>query len=201
MERREIYLDCQQNLIRREKEASKALRKKNSRRLGEILDRMTHIKFNTTWEQAQQMLLDNPAFADDDELLAMDKEDALIVFEDHIRELEKEEEQEKEKEKKRVKRQQRKNRDCFIELLDELHEAGKLTSMSLWGELYPTVSGDVRFTHMFGQPGSTPLDLFKFYVEDLKSRYYHEKKIIKEILKEKDFTVTVSLLDGYCWLD
>jgi len=60
--------------------------------------------------QAQQMLLDNPAFADDDELLAMDKEDALIVFEDHIRELEKEEEQEKEKERKTLKRQQRKNR-------------------------------------------------------------------------------------------
>merc|ERR1712141_361118 len=70
----------------------------------EILDRMTGIRFCTTWEQAQQMLLDNPAFADDDELLAMDKEDALIVFEDHIRELEKEEELEKEKERKRIKR-------------------------------------------------------------------------------------------------
>lgn len=43
----------------------------------------------------------------------MDKEDALIVFEDHIRELEKEEEEEKEREKKRIKRQQRKNRDNF----------------------------------------------------------------------------------------
>ena len=31
--------------------------------------------------------------------------------------------------------------------------------------------------------GSTPLDLFKFYVEDLKARLYDEKKIIKEILK------------------
>lgn len=31
--------------------------------------------------------------------------------------------------------------------------------------------------------GSTPLDLFKFYVEDLKSRFHDEKKIIKEILK------------------
>lgn len=43
----------------------------------------------------------------------MDKEDALIVFEEHIREMEKEEEEEKEKEKKRRKRQQRKNRDAF----------------------------------------------------------------------------------------
>ena len=59
------------------------------------------------------MLLDNPLFADDDELLAMDKEDALVAFEDHIRELEKEEEIEKDKEKKRTKRLQRKNRDAM----------------------------------------------------------------------------------------
>ena len=44
---------------------------------------------------------------------------------------------------------------------------------------------------MLGQPGSSPLDLFKFYVEDLKSRYNEEKKIIKEILKEKSFDVRV----------
>lgn len=44
---------------------------------------------------------------------AMDKEDALIVFEDHIRELEKEEEEDKEREKRRRKRQERKNRDNF----------------------------------------------------------------------------------------
>ena len=93
------------------------------------------------------MLLDNPAFADDDELLAMDKEDALIAFEDHVRELEKEEEVEREKEKKRVKRQQRKNRDAMNSLLDELHEQGKLTSMSLWVELYPTISQDPRYEH------------------------------------------------------
>lgn len=44
---------------------------------------------------------------------AMDKEDALIVFEDHIRELEREEEEDKEREKRRKKRQERKNRDSF----------------------------------------------------------------------------------------
>lgn len=45
--------------------------------------------------------------------LGMDKEDALVVFEDHIRELEKEEAEEGEREKRRQKRQQRKNRDNF----------------------------------------------------------------------------------------
>merc|ERR1712203_1349894 len=159
--------DVVHNLSKKEKEEAKVLRKKNQTRLANILDQMTKVDHRTTWEQCQQMLLDNPAFADDDELLAMDKEDALIAFEDHIRELEKEEDIEKDKERKRQKRHQRKNRDALIELLDELHEAGKLTSMSLWVELYQSICADNRFSHMLGQPGSTPLDLFKFYVEDL----------------------------------
>jgi len=188
-ERKEIYADVVHNLSKKEKDQAKVLRKKNMSRLADILDKMTKIKFNTTWEEAQQMLLDNPAFADDDELLAMDKEDALITFEDHIRELEKDVDQEKEVEKKRTKRQQRKNRDAFIALLDELHEQGKLTSMSLWMELYSAISQDIRFGTMLGQPGSTPLDLFKFYVEDLKARFSDEKKIIKDILKERDYEV------------
>lgn len=77
-------------------------------------------------------------------------------------------------------------------LLDELHEQGKLTSMSLWVELYPMLSADLRFSAMLGQSGSTPLDLFKFYVEDLKSRFHHEKKVIREILKDKNFEVQVN---------
>ncbi|XP_013793406.2 pre-mRNA-processing factor 40 homolog B-like [Limulus polyphemus] len=122
----------------------------------------------------------------------MDKEDALIVFEEHIRQLEQEEEEEKERERKRTKRQQRKNREAFIELLTELHEQGKLTSMSLWVELYSVISADPRFGCMLGQPGSTPLDLFKFFVEELKARFHDEKKIIKEILKAKSFVVEIS---------
>lgn len=80
----------------------------------------------------------------------MDKEDALIVFEEHIRVLEKEQQEEKEREKRRMKRQARKNRDAFLALLDHLHEEGKLTSMSLWVELYPIISADIRFSAMLG---------------------------------------------------
>lgn len=43
----------------------------------------------------------------------MDKEDALVVFEEHIRELEKEEEEDRDREKRRKKRLERKNRDNF----------------------------------------------------------------------------------------
>ncbi|KAA0190406.1 hypothetical protein HAZT_HAZT005643 [Hyalella azteca] len=220
-ERRDIYEDVVFSLAKREKEEHKAMRKRNMKVLSEILDSMTNITFKTTWSEAQQMLIDNPVFAEDTDLLilsiqnlcvyerykilskraGMDKEDALIVFAEHIKQLEEEEEEDREREKRRLKRQQRKCRDSFVALLDSLHDQGKLTSMSLWVELFPIISADIRyctgpdadirFSQMLGQPGSTPLDLFKFYVADLKSRFHDEKKIIKEILKEKNFDVQV----------
>ncbi|XP_037928198.1 pre-mRNA-processing factor 40 homolog A [Teleopsis dalmanni] len=188
-DRRDIYEDCVFNLAKREREDSRQLKKRNMKVLSELLESMSSVTYGSTWSEAQVMLLENASFKNDVNLLGMDKEDALLVFEEHIRNLEKEDEEEQEREKKRLKRQQRKNRDAFINLLDLLHEEGKLTSMSLWVELYPVISSDLRFSAMLGQPGSTPLDLFKFYVEDLKARFHDEKKIIREILKEKEYVV------------
>ncbi|XP_049868561.1 pre-mRNA-processing factor 40 homolog A isoform X2 [Pectinophora gossypiella] len=188
-DRRDIFEDCIFTITKREKEEAKALKKRNMKMLAQVLENMSEITYSSTWSEAQVLLLENSAFKNDVSLLGMDKEDALIVFEQHIRNLEAEYLQEKEQIKKRNKRQQRKNRDNFLALLDSLHEEGKLTSMSLWVELYPVISADMRFSAMLGQSGSTPLDLFKFYVENLKARFHDEKKVIKEILKEKEFEV------------
>ncbi|NXN34840.1 PR40A factor, partial [Rhinoptilus africanus] len=191
-DRLEIYEDVLFFLSKKEKEQAKQLRKRNWEALKNILDNMANVTYCTTWSEAQQYLMDNPTFAEDEELQNMDKEDALICFEEHIRALEKEEEEEKQKSLLRERRRQRKNRESFQLFLDELHDHGQLHSMSSWMELYPTISSDIRFTNMLGQPGSTALDLFKFYVEDLKARYHDEKKIIKDILKDKGFVVEVN---------
>ncbi|KAK7473354.1 hypothetical protein BaRGS_00035402 [Batillaria attramentaria] len=191
-DRRDLFDDVVHLLAKREKEEAKMLRKRNIKVFSEILDSMPNLQYCTTWSEAQQMLLDNPRFTEDPDLENMDKEDALICFEEHIRMLEQEYDDEKERERRRQKRVQRKNRESFLVLLDELHEQGKLNSMSLWMDLYPAISQDVRFTNMLGQAGSTPLDLFKFYVEDLKARFHDEKKIVKEILKERSFFIEVT---------
>ncbi|XP_029450374.1 pre-mRNA-processing factor 40 homolog B-like isoform X2 [Rhinatrema bivittatum] len=197
-DRKEIYDDVLFFLAKKEKEQAKQLRKRNIQALKNILDSMSNVSFQTTWSEAQQYLMDNPTFAEDEDLQNMDKEDALICFEEHIRVLEKEEEEEKEKTRVRERRQERKNREAFQAFLDELHETGQLHSMSTWMELYPSVSTDTRFANMLGQPafvslaGSTPLDLFKFYVEDLKARFHDEKKIVKDILKDRSFSVEVN---------
>jgi pre-mRNA-processing factor 40 len=107
----------------------------------------------TKWSEAQKLLFKDSDFTQDIELQNMDKEDALIVFEDHIRYLEREHEEDIEKQKRWLRRLERKNRESFLCLLDELHEKGKLNSMSLWVDCFSTISADDRFTNLLGQPG------------------------------------------------
>lgn len=124
--------------------------------------------------------------------LGMDKENALIVFQDHIRTAEQLYVKEKQLEAKRIRRQERKVREGFMQFLHELNNKGILTSTSTWSALYPTISADLRFESTLLQSGSTALDLFKFYVEDLKNRYYEDRHTIREILEDLKVYVTTN---------
>ena len=51
-------------------EEMKALRKRNIKVFNEILDSMPHLTYRTTWSEAQQMLVDNPRFTDDNDVIS-----------------------------------------------------------------------------------------------------------------------------------
>ena len=190
-DRKNLYEDCLFFLEKKEKDDAKNLRKRNIKVLKDILESMSKVSYKTRWSEAQKLLFKDQYFTQDMELQNMDKEDALIVFEEHIRSLEKDHIEDLEKKKRWQRRQERKNRDAYLCLLDELHEKGKLNSMSIWLDMYSVVSSDQRFDALLYQAGSSGLDLFKLYVDDLKARYHEEKKIIKEIVKEKQLEVTL----------
>lgn len=191
-DRKNLYEDCLFFLEKKEKEDAKNLRKRNIKVLKDILESMTKVTYKTRWSEAQKLLFKDQYFTQDMELQNMDKEDALIVFEEHIRSLEKDHLEDMEKKKRWQRRNERKNRDAYLCLLDELHDKGKLNSMSLWVDMYSIISSDERFDVMLYQSGSTGLDLFKLYVDDLKARFHEDKKIIKEIVKEKQFEVSAN---------
>lgn len=92
-DRLEIYEDVL-FFLSKKKRNKQAVAKEKLGSLKNILDNMANVTYSTTWSEAQQYLMDNPTFAEDEELQNMDKEDALICFEEHIRALEKEEEEE-----------------------------------------------------------------------------------------------------------
>uniref|UniRef100_A0A8R1DV34 FF domain-containing protein n=1 Tax=Caenorhabditis japonica TaxID=281687 RepID=A0A8R1DV34_CAEJA len=184
-DRKEIFKDCIEFVGRRDKERREQDRKKNLEAFSLILQTMDQITYKTTWAQAQRLLIENPQFAEETSLQMMDKEDALSVFEEHIKQSEKEHEEEKEQEEKRIRRKHRKVREEYRKMLEEHHKRGDLTSMSLWTSLFPIFASDSRFERMLLQPGSSPLDLFKFYVEDLKEQFTEDRRLIKDILTEK----------------
>lgn len=192
-ERRDIFTDVLTEVKKREEEKAKEIRNKNKEVFRYILDSIPEITAQTTWSKAQQYLLKNEIYAKDTNLLAMDKLDALEVFIDYIQQLEEEEKEERKREKRSKAKQERENRLAFIRYLDELHAAGNLTSISKWQNLYQVISADQRYIALLSQPlsGSTALDLFKFYVEDLKARYEDEKQIINDILKDRNFNITM----------
>lgn len=59
-DRRILLSEAMQEIIKREKEDAKALRKKNIKTFNEILNNMPDLTYRTTWSEAQQMLLDEP---------------------------------------------------------------------------------------------------------------------------------------------
>ena len=100
-------------------------------------------------------------------------------------------EYDEERDRKRVleRRMYRKNRERFIGLLDQMKSQGHIHSLAIFSDLYTRFITDKRFTEMLGQPGSTPLDLFKFYVKDLRDKLPAEKKMVKAALKSKNITI------------
>lgn len=61
-------------------EQAKQLRKRNWEALKNILDNMANVTYRTTWSEAQQYLLDNPTFAEDEELQSMRAEIHVFVY-------------------------------------------------------------------------------------------------------------------------
>ena len=57
VERREIYVDVQHNLAKKEKEDAKALTKRNKKRLGEILDQVRQGNYRGTILRGNNLLL------------------------------------------------------------------------------------------------------------------------------------------------
>lgn len=61
-------------------EQAKQLRKRNWEALKNILDNMANVTYRTTWSEAQQYLLDNPTFAEDEELQSMKAQLCFLQF-------------------------------------------------------------------------------------------------------------------------
>merc|ERR1712035_95731 len=107
------------------------------RKLTQVLHDLEKLSHKTTWKEAQELLIEQPAFIDDKDLQNMDKEDALVCFEQVIKELETEYDEERDRRRVLERRMFRKNRERFIGLLNQMKAQGHIHSLAIFSDLYP----------------------------------------------------------------
>ncbi|EOA82226.1 U1 snRNP protein [Exserohilum turcicum] len=145
----------------------------------------------TRWQTAEEKLERNDEFKSE-KFQTLTRIDVLNQFEKHIRQLQREHNDRVQAERRIKHRAERKNRDAFISLLDELRHKGVLRAGTKWKEMHNTIQDDSRYTAMLGQSGSSPLDLFRDALEEEESKFRTLRRRALDVLEQQRFEVTTS---------
>ncbi|RHZ64097.1 hypothetical protein Glove_326g109 [Diversispora epigaea] len=188
--REDIFSEYVYDLRKQEKEVQRAIRKENMEKFSNLVRSLPSITESTRWVDAQNIYMNTPEYEQDKTLQEMDMLDFLAVYEEHIRSLERETTEKKKRDIDTQTRQQRKNRDSYRALMEELRQKNVVTAKSKWKEIYPIIHNDERYQNMLGQPGSNPLELFWDVVEELDEILYQKRKVVTEFMKTNDLSIT-----------
>lgn len=139
----------------------------------------------TRWHAAEARL-DKSEQLQDAEFKSLTKVDFLTGFERHIKQLQREHNDRMQAENRAKRRVERKNRDAFISLLNELRDNGKLRSGTKWKEIHELIDDDPRYQAILGQGGSNALDLFWDALEEEDAKFRTQRRYALEVLEVCD---------------
>lgn len=161
--------------------------------LDEVLGLMQGLDLEpfTRWQTAEAKLEQKDEFKSD-KFQSLTRMDVLKQFEKHIRQLQREHNDRVQADRQAKHRVERKNRDAFMKLLNELRDSGKLRYGTKWKEIHPLVENDPRFTAMLGQNGSSPVDLFWDASEEETGKFRTLRRYALDVLETQRFEVTTA---------
>ncbi|PRP74435.1 pre-mRNA-processing factor [Planoprotostelium fungivorum] len=178
---------------REQKEQAAQARKENMQKLLSTFQADKTITWESVWRQVKAEYETNAAYQ------ALDKNDRLTVFQDYMRDLERDEENRKRAEQTNNRVRSRKNREAFRRLLLECYQDGRLGLHTKWKDFQESIKSDERYLHMVEptQTGSLPSELFGDFLDELEETFMKERKKIKEIVQELpvEFSVKMSEAD------
>ncbi|XP_062019148.1 pre-mRNA-processing protein 40A isoform X3 [Rosa rugosa] len=187
-DREDLYESYIVELERKEKEYAAEEHRRNISEYREFLESCDFIKVNSQWRKVQDRL------EDDERCLRLEKLDRLLIFQDYIRDLEKEEEEQKKIQKEQLRRIERKNRDEFRKLLEEHAADGTLTAKSQWRDYCMKVKDLPQYEAVaLNTSGSTPKDLFEDVAEELEKQFLEDKARVKDAMKQGQIAMVSSL--------
>lgn len=188
-ERRQLFEEYILGLKKQHAEQEVATRRQALDRLSDLM-RTTVLDADTKWAEAQNAVMNNESFANDDTLRSLHKVDVLQSFEQHIKQLERQLNDARQKDKKNKDRRDRQARDGFKALLQEKLATGQITAGSKWQDLVPQIQDDERFLNLVGTEGSGPLDMFWDVVEDEERKIRSKRNDALDILDDQRYEMT-----------
>jgi len=159
--------------------------------LGDIMKEI-NIEPSTKWDGAQTLLDSNDTFRDE-KFTTLTKSEVLDKFSNHMRQVWDVANNERQQKKHLQARQARKNRDGFVDLLQTLHHQDFLHATTSWQTILPNLSSSTQYSAILSNcktgdlhlDGSTPLDLYFDFVDDLekdiRDLVHHTESLIKDL--------------------
>ena len=144
----------------------------------------------TRWTEFKSILESNERFSKDDKFRTLTQSDILTAFEIHIKALERAFNDAHQLEKSQTARRERKRREEYSELLEDLRSAKKIKFNTMWKDIQPLIEDDPRYDAMLGQAGSTPLDFFWDMIEEEDRAVRKKRDPVLDVLD-----VSISMLN------
>ncbi|KAF7327836.1 hypothetical protein MKEN_00363400 [Mycena kentingensis (nom. inval.)] len=181
-ERQLIFEDYVSELKQREVQETRAARTRSVSKVVTLFKELS-VDVVTRWRDAQDRLLNSSAWRDDSELQKLPTLDILLAFEDYSRVKEREYEEQMRRQQVEKTRKERKAREAFKAVLDELVASGKIKARTKWKEVYPLFRSDDRYLEMLGNPGSNPLELFWDTVDAMDQALEKKSDVVNAAIK------------------
>jgi hypothetical protein len=190
-ERRQLFQEYVTELKKAHVEQESATRKAAMDELVGILNSLD-LEPYTRWSEAQATIESSDKFQGDAKFKSLSKSDVLTAFENHIKSLERTFNDARQQQKAARARKERRHREQYLELLEELKSQGKIKAGSKWMNIRPVIQDDPRYHAVLGQAGSTPLDLFWDMVEEEERSLRGPRNDVLDVLDVSDYTRTVN---------
>ncbi|XP_078442394.1 pre-mRNA-processing protein 40A [Wolffia australiana] len=186
-EREDLFETYKLELQKKEKAKAAEEYKRNIIEYRAFLESCDFIKATSQWRKVQDRL------EDDERCSRLEKIDRLEIFQEYIRDLEKQEEEQRRIQKEQLRRAERKNRDEFRKLLEEHVAAGILTARTHWRDYCLKVKELPQYIAVSSNTsGSTPKDLFEDVAEELERQYHEDKTRVKDAMKVGQISLMTS---------
>ncbi|KCV70023.1 hypothetical protein H696_03490 [Fonticula alba] len=184
----ERYLAVMQHYSRvRAKRQEEDLR----RRFQAVLESLPNFSIESRFNELQPLWLRSKAFMEDSELQGLSKLQQLTFYREIMEPRLRREVDKLDAERRAILRRDRKNRDAFRGLLEEMVHQGKIEATTRWEDVY----ANIRQSHIFramlsNSSGSQPLDLFFDQLARLVAIAERDREAVEAILQSAGFVVT-----------